>query len=339
MSLKVSVIIPVYNCKDYLEECLKSVINQTLREIEIILVDDGSTDGSGELAEKLSERDPRIKVIHQKNMGAASARNSGIKIASGEYIGFVDSDDYIDERMYEILYSNTENYVEIVQCNYIEIDKNNKNNRIIANNMEKLGVLEKEYIQENIIPSFASNINRGFYCLWNKIYKREWINKENLSIDESLEIAEDWWFNIICFSKVNTMRFVGDELYYYIHQNNDSLMSKYRKNQFELQLVCRKRICDLLKNYDISRYKKEFNIRFLNSLTSNILLEFKNNKEFNYIKFRNIIENQLIFEAAISYNYINNITKISWFLIMRKQYWLSYIVFKLIYIIFSLKNN
>ena len=102
----ISIVIPVYNVENYLEKCLNSVINQTYKNLEIIVVNDGSTDKSGDICDKYSEIDKRIKVIHKKNGGLSDARNAGINVAKGKYIGFVDSDDYIDKEMYNIMYNN-----------------------------------------------------------------------------------------------------------------------------------------------------------------------------------------------------------------------------------------
>lgn len=336
---KVSIIIPIYNCKDYLEHCLNSVINQTLKEIEIILVNDGSNDGSNLIIDKFAAVDSRIKVINQENKGAAAARNSGIKISKGEYIGFVDSDDYIEKNMYEILYKNSKNYIDIIQCNYFEVKKSDETIKYVNHEFKKNEILDRYDIEKYIIPSFASSKNNGFYCLWNKIYRRKFIVENKLLIDENLDIAEDWWFNIICFTKVKNIRFIKERLYYYIHQNENSLMNVYRKNQLELQLICRKKICDLLKSYKIDQYKNEFNIRFINGLTSNILIEFKNNNNFNYKRFKHIMKNKVISDAVINYREINNITKFCWYLIYIRRYYLSYILFKIIYIIFNVKTK
>ena len=99
MSIKVSIIVPVYNVENYLEQCLDSILNQSLKEIEVILVNDGSTDRSGAICDDYSKKDKRIKVFHTKNRGLSAARNKGLELASGEYIGFVDSDDYIRKDM------------------------------------------------------------------------------------------------------------------------------------------------------------------------------------------------------------------------------------------------
>ena len=117
MNTLISVIIPVYNVVKYLERCVESVINQTYSDLEIILVDDGSTDGSGELCEKLAERDQRISVVHQENQGLGPARNTGLNIMHGEYVAFLDSDDWVDSHMYEKMYNAAnDNGSDIVTC-------------------------------------------------------------------------------------------------------------------------------------------------------------------------------------------------------------------------------
>lgn len=338
MVAKISVIIPIYNCEKYLEKSIDSVVNQTLKDIEIILVNDGSTDNSGDICDRYSRKYTNIKVIYQENKGAAAARNAGMKIAIGEYIGFIDSDDIISNNMYEILYENSKGNIDIIQCNYKESDRFNNTEKNICSGFNNIDIIDKKYIEENIIPSFASNKNRGYYPLWNKIYRKEWIDENNITIDEKLEIAEDWWFNIICFTKANSIKFVEEVLYEYIHQNDESLMYKYRKNQFELQIICRNRIVRLLSDYNITKYEKEFNVRFLYSLTSNIFNEFKNNKKFFYRKYKKIFKNNLIAIAAVDYNEINNVTKIAWKLVSLKMYCMSYVMFKMLYIIYNIKN-
>ena len=126
----ISIIVPVYKVEKYLQECVTSIQNQTYRNLEIILVDDGSPDKSGKLCNEYAKRDSRIKVIHKVNGGLSSARNAGLKIAKGEYIGFVDSDDYIRKNMYEkLLDACIQNKTEIAACNYNYIINGNEKKR------------------------------------------------------------------------------------------------------------------------------------------------------------------------------------------------------------------
>lgn len=114
----ISVIVPVYKAENYLNRCVKSILSQTIRDLELILVEDGSPDKSGEICDDWLEKDSRVKVIHQKNSGAGAARNAGLRIAKGEYIGFVDSDDWIEPQMYEVMYNAVEKYsADIGMCN------------------------------------------------------------------------------------------------------------------------------------------------------------------------------------------------------------------------------
>ena len=124
---KVSIVVPIYNVEKYLEQCIDSIINQTLKEIEIILVDDGSPDNCPQICDDYVKKDSRIKVVHKTNGGLSSARNAGIEIATGDYIGFVDSDDYIELDMYEKMYNIAiENNVDFVMSDYYSVSNEGK---------------------------------------------------------------------------------------------------------------------------------------------------------------------------------------------------------------------
>ena len=124
--VKVSIIVPVYNVEKYLRQCVDSIVNQSLKEIEIICINDGSTDNSLQILEGYAQRDKRIKIINKRNEGLSTARNTGMEYATGEYIGFVDSDDFINEKMYENLYKNAKsNKSDIVMCPAYVFDNNN----------------------------------------------------------------------------------------------------------------------------------------------------------------------------------------------------------------------
>ena len=120
---KVSIVVPIYNVEKFLCQAVDSILNQSLKDIEIILVDDGSPDNCGKICDKYADKDPRVRVIHQKNGGLGSAYNSGIKAASGEYIGFVEPDDWIEPEMYEVLYNNAKKYnTDATKCDFYVYD-------------------------------------------------------------------------------------------------------------------------------------------------------------------------------------------------------------------------
>ncbi len=164
----ISVVIPVYNIEDYLERCVNSVCDQTYQNLEILLVDDGSTDGSGALCDALAGKDKRIRVFHKVNGGSSSARNLGIAQAKGEYIGFVDSDDYISENMYELLYEAIQQYdVKIAQIGRDEIDEQgNKLPNICEPPKEAVLIPPGEFLKEMLM-------HRGDCSFCTKLVKRD----------------------------------------------------------------------------------------------------------------------------------------------------------------------
>lgn len=158
----ISVIIPVYNVAEYISQCLKSILTQTYMELEIILIDDGSTDASGEICDEYARKDSRIKVIHQKNKGAAAAKNAGLQAATGEYLSFVDSDDFLEPDAYRYMVDLIRKYdVDIVQCSYRDVFKN---------------YAVEHILQRTILNQidFLALFTEDWTCalLWDKLYKK-----------------------------------------------------------------------------------------------------------------------------------------------------------------------
>lgn len=206
--IKVSIIVPVYNVEKYLERCINSILTQELSDFELILINDGSTDSSGTICDKFSCIDNRVKVIHKKNEGVSSARNTGIDIAEGEYIGFVDSDDYIDSDMYKTMYEEAvKKSSDLVICGiYNEyIDK--------QTTMFNEGTIEV-YEDKKILYEYL--LDRLDTSLCNKIYKKEYIKK--IRLDKKIAINEDKLFNYEYCLNSNKAVFVKKAKYHYIKQ-------------------------------------------------------------------------------------------------------------------------
>ena len=202
----VSIIVPVYNVEYYLERCVQSLINQTYENIEIILVDDESTDRSTDICRQLAAQDDRIRVIHKKNGGLSSARNAGIKASRGEYIGFVDSDDYVDHRMFEVLVNDIRMYdADISQCGCEIIWENRIEYR---NGTGKLYLWNKK---QSLIELFSASLIET--SVWDKLYKREVL--EGVSFDERIRLGEDFPFNAEVFAKIHRSVFRDLTLYKY----------------------------------------------------------------------------------------------------------------------------
>ena len=198
----ISIIIPVYNVEQYLKQCLDSVINQTYKNLEIILVDDGSTDNSGKICDEYALKDNRIKVIHKQNGGVSSARNTGLNVATGEYIGFVDGDDYIELDMYEYLYSlNKTNNTSLAICNfYIEEDKKITNVKPITNKY----ILDAN---EMLKCSFKQLFS------WNKLIEKNLFNQ--LYFPENISYGEDMTVCMELFIRAKKISYGNKNKYFY----------------------------------------------------------------------------------------------------------------------------
>ena len=213
---RVSVIIPVFNVEDYLAECLDSVINQTFRDIEIICIDDASTDGSRSILNEYSNKDPRI-TIYQNNMnlGQSAARNIGIEKAAGDYILFVDSDDYIDENLIYIAVKKIE-HVDIVCFDYMKKDEV-WNGLDCHNFFKENGVcMARKFFIDTV------NENGIIYSPWSKLYRRDFLIKENIRFIDGL-LYEDIMFHFCCMMKAQKIYCITDKLYIYRIRNNSTM--------------------------------------------------------------------------------------------------------------------
>ena len=261
----ISVIVPVYNVEKYVKNCIDAILNQTLRNIEIILIDDGSTDGCGKICDEYKEKDPRIKVIHQKNKGLGLARNAGIKVASGEYLGFVDSDDCIATNFYETLYNNALKYnADISYCSWIKFVGDIPE---CPQTEQSILVYKDEQIQEYLynrigMPPNEKNDNLYGASVWCGIFKKSLIDNNSLEfVSERQFIAEDMIFDIDIISVSNTIVHSDQQLYFY-RTNPKSLTGVYKKDRFEknVELIHEmdrrlgKKFCDNSYGKHLSRY-------------------------------------------------------------------------------------
>jgi len=204
----ISVIVPVYKAEAYLEACVNSILAQTYTQLEVILVDDSSPDGSGTLCDLMAERDARIRVLHKENGGVSSARNAGLDIAQGEYIAFVDSDDTIDNDMYEKLYMRLkETGADMGVCGYKMVYKEYKR-------MKRVPV-ERVYSAKQVWEGYM-NAFRSYYTIfsssWNKLIKKDIV--ETHRFPEWLRTAEDGWFIANCVTDCHNCRLYAIQLFY-----------------------------------------------------------------------------------------------------------------------------
>jgi len=254
-SLKISVIIPMYNSEKYIKRCLDSLLNQTLEDIEIICINDGSTDKTQEIVENYQKKYPFIKLINQPNLGLSTARNNGLKTAEGEYIGFVDSDDYVDNNFYEKLYTTAKEYNADIATGGI----------IRENNRTKKTLLSYKKIQvcENITKKFEL-INAPKYCfIWNKIYLRKSLMDNNINFKDGY-FYEDMIFTPQTLIKLGRLVSVPDVFYHY-WKHKDSVIKKDTDTSRADKLYTKSVLNSLMKEQGIKikdsdniKYKKDY---------------------------------------------------------------------------------
>lgn len=236
----ISIIVPVYNIQEYLETCIRSTINQTFTNMELILVDDGSSDQSGDICDKFAAMDDRIRVTHTKNRGLVSARKKGLQLAKGKYIGFVDGDDWVDDNMLSAMCQQAQKTgADIVICDVMKETPNGK--ETMDQNISG-GEYDKYLLTQNIYPHMI--YTGDFFefgllpCIWNKIYKTELIKEIYNLINEQISIGEDLCCTYRALYDASKIVYLKGEYLYHYRQRPDSMMKKsYVDNMDKLLLM------------------------------------------------------------------------------------------------------
>ena len=237
-TIMVSVIVPIYNVEEYLEECLESIRNQTYTNIEVILVNDGSTDGSKEICERFCQQDNRFKLVTQENQGASVARNRGVKESNGDYIMFVDSDDVVKDNIVEVLLSYMKTDVDIVECKSTrckeELFENNPVNIIFEGESTEAIIKSIEYKEVK-------------YCPFTKLYRRELVEK--VPFLEGV-IYEDVYTGINFLRNIRKMIVLDLNGYYYRVRTNSVMTTSFNKKNLDIFPVGKK----LIESFDDNEY-------------------------------------------------------------------------------------
>lgn len=255
----VSIIIPVYNVEKYLGRCLDSILSQTMKDIEIILVNDGSRDSSLEICRDYAEKDSRIVVIDKKNEGVSVARNTGIDIATGTYIGFVDPDDWIEPKMYENMYNTIEKYkCSMALCNYFKDSKFSSTVKTIKVNKDVLGKLDiiNELIAnmigiEDILPKYSNVMG----CVWRCLYRRDFISAFGLRFKPGISIMEDLIFNVQSLIYCDRVC-IDHGVYYHYMQNKTSSLHTYNEKMWQDQVEVHNTLEEIIEEADLSEYMR-----------------------------------------------------------------------------------
>lgn len=217
--MKLSIVVPVYKVEYFLDKCIKSILDQTFTDFELILVDDGSPDNCGRICDKWAKTDDRIKVIHKKNGGLSDARNAGIDVAQGDYIGLIDSDDYIKQDMFEVLVSNLEKYnADISMCGYADV----YGNRVKKDNLNKKVY---EWNQEETIYQILLGRLLSVHAV-TKIYKRRLFDNAHYPVGK---VSEDAYIIMDILKQIKKAVFTPYAAYYYVHRGESINTSKFRE--------------------------------------------------------------------------------------------------------------
>ena len=276
----ISVIVPVYRVEKYLNECIDSILSQTYENFELILVDDGSPDNSGKICDEYAEKDKRIKVIHKENGGVSSARNLGLDNANGEYVTFIDSDDFVDKRYLKALYNSLKDsgsdvsvcrFSKYSSLGYSIYPEDFPKSTLIKNNSDEFFDFFSRYF------SLKCHV---FGSVWRCLFKKSTIGETRF--DKNIRISEDLLFttNVVFNSK--NISFVNESLYFY-RMDNSSATSSYKKSFFESQAQLSHELCVLFAKIDkkgFDKILKRYNALLCYYLLSNELKFRKSNPDY-----------------------------------------------------------
>ena len=312
--IKLSIIVPIYNVENYLRKCLDSILNQDLNEIEVILVDDASPDNCPQICEEYEKKDSRIKVIHKKNEGLGLARNTGLEVATGEYVYFIDSDDYLVANCLKKMYlCAVSGNCDAVFGGVIFENENGITKKIENQYLNKVFFqpdINNIILKDMLGSSSHAKTDRGLgMSVWQGIYKLELIKKNKILFYSEREyLSEDILFQISFLTKSKKICWIDDYSYVHLMNNNYSLTNKYNEKRFSLAKVLLEKIEQDLKvlNLDdsfLNRARRTFfgNVRVCLKQIINVF-----NKKEALIKIKKIVDDDYLQYNIQNYPIKNN---------------------------------
>lgn len=307
---------------------MTSVLNQSHANIEFILVNDGSTDSSGILCDEYAKTDARIRVIHQKNKGLPGARNSGLKVAQGDYIGFIDPDDKIDPDMVQdFVKIAQEQKTDVICSNITQYAKGNVTFSTLRNNLPYEKALLASDIKEHLLQPYYGGYMGIIPSACTKMYNRFFLNEHSLLFDESLQRAEDYWFNFYVFQRAKSV-YVLDESYYHYYSNTGSVIRSLRESQFELFLKSRNKLLRENESLNCKVNWNKLNTDLFNNVNEFILLYIRNKSVADsYKKMLKILKHPEFQQAASNNTVLTLHAKLIKKIIKMQTYFMAYPVY------------
>ena len=228
---KISIIVPIYNAEEHLDRCVKSILTQTVEDLELLLVDDGSNDNSLNICKEYEKKDQRVRVVHQENAGVSAARNHGIELAEGKYIGFVDSDDWIEPVMYErLLKEAKKTNADVIMCDATTVYSNGRTQVDTITQLSTNQILKKSDFMPSLLLEMAGSAWRCIYK--NNRYNDKLMQSESLHFPLGVKFSEDRIFNIYAFGYANKICYIK-ESYYNRYMNEKSAVHRFHEDYFE----------------------------------------------------------------------------------------------------------
>lgn len=316
---KISIIIPFYNAEKYLSQCMESILVQTISSYEVIFVDDGSTDNGLLICEQYASQDGRIVVIHQENQGVSAARNRGIAAAAGDYIGFVDADDYIRPDMFQIMLDHAKKYdAEIVLCDSIAISGNGNQESETFVSLSSGGLLHRSEIKPPVLLEMAG-------AVWRCIYRTSFLKEHCIEFPVGLKISEDRIFNLLAMGYASKIAYVKEPLYFRT-LNDESAVHRYHADY--PAIVERGRVATVTaieqawgNNPEFQNcYKRQYVEACLNAIENEKRSDAHHSFWRRYLEIRSICSNPKLTEAITSTNYQKENLKCRW--ILQKRYFI-----------------
>lgn len=304
MDIKVSVIIPVYNSEKYLTECIESLLSQTLEECEFIFINDGSNDNSQKIIEKYKKVDSRIILINQENHGVSIARNNGLDIATGEYVGFVDADDFIEKGMYKLLFDSAKQE----DCDMIisNFESQMEGKKVYSEYpFPKNIILNKEYIQQQILPYFLRYDDLNTVC--TKLFKKDVIRKFNVQFPHHVALGEDGMFSIQFFNNAEKIKFIEYTGYQYREVLGSATRNVANNDYFKRALEVYQ--LELVEKYLVKMDKRTIktlkSIKLMNGVMAYLYIFLKPTNKISFLQrlkyIKNVIHHETVREALSFY--------------------------------------
>lgn len=342
----VSVVVPVYNVEKYLKRCVESILAQTEKELEIILVDDGSTDNSGRICDEYAKAYSHIKAVHKENGGLTSAWIAGVKAAKGDYIGFVDSDDWIDQDMYQRMYQKAREYgADMVCCGLKKEFENSKREAVCLSDRLSQEYYTEQEIAEKIVPvllcdgSFDSRAIPASRAM--KLYRRELLENNLKYCNDKVSIGEDLVITFACLQDCKSIYTIHDFYPYHYWINESSLTGKHDREYLEKLLVLQKQLIYINREKSDGIYQYDYSEQIINDFLFLVLMCIKEEIYKNRTdktkqvirRVREMCETKEVAQALENYHMPKLMLtgKVFVFLMKHKMYLLMYLAVKAVF--------